>query len=131
MTTINENILGVNPDDYRTCKKCKRLKLITEYRPVPGGRKASVCSECQAEKLRETKVLGKDDTSQRAWIIGELIKQYRATDKNTDKIRCLEALAKLQPPDQKTPLDDPRVIQSLMKSMETKKRKAKEAEENV
>jgi hypothetical protein len=127
----NENILGVNPNDYRSCAKCKRLKLITEYRPIPGGRKSSVCSECQAEKRRETIVLGKDDTSQRAWIIGELIKQYRSTDKNTDKIRCLEALAKLQPPDQKTPLDDPNVIQSLMRSMEANKRKAKEKKEDV
>jgi hypothetical protein len=125
----NENILGVNPEDYRTCKRCKRLKHISEYRPIPGGRKAGVCSDCQAEKLRETRVLGKDDTNQRAWIIGELIKQYRTTDKQTDKIRCLEALAKLLPPDSKTPLDDPNVIQSIMKSLAAKKKKATELKE--
>ena len=122
----NENILGVNPEDYRTCKRCNRLKHISEYKPVPGGKKSSVCHDCQAERARETKVLGKDDSNQRAWIIGELIKQYRSTDKQTDKIRCLEALAKLLPDDKKTPLDDQSVIQSLMKSLEVKKRKAKE-----
>lgn len=125
---LNENILGVNPEDYRTCKRCKRLKTIGEYKPV-GGKPSSVCSDCQSEKTRETILLGKDDTSQRAWIMSELIKQYRATDKNTDKIRCLEALAKLQPPDQKTPLDDPKVIQSLMKGLKAKKDKVKEAKE--
>jgi len=127
----NENILGVNPEDYRTCKRCKRLKHISEYRPIPGGRKAGVCSDCQAEKARETKVLGKDDTNQRAWIVGELIKQYRTTDKQTDKIRCLEALAKLLPPESKTPLDDQNVIQSLMKSLAAKKRKALEKKEDA
>jgi len=131
MTPTNENILGVNPDDYRTCKRCKRLKTISEYRPIPGGRKSPVCSNCQAEKARENKVLGSGEDGQRAWIIGELIKQYRSTDKNTDKIRCLEALAKLQPDDKKTPIDDPGVIQSLMKSMEAKKRKLKEAKEDA
>jgi hypothetical protein len=128
---LHENILGVNPDDYRTCKRCKRLKTISEYRPIPGGRMSPVCSECQAEKARENKVLGSGDSGQRAWIIGELIKQYRSTDKNTDKIRCLEALAKLQPDDKKTPLDDPGIIASLMKSMEAKKRKAKESKEDA
>ena len=107
----NPNILGVNTEDYRTCKRCKQMKHISEYRPIPGGRKAGVCSDCQSERLRETKVLGKDDTNQRAWIVGELIKQYRTTDKQTDKIRCLEALAKLLPQESKTPLDDPNVIQ--------------------
>jgi hypothetical protein len=127
---LHENVLGVNPDDYRTCKRCKRLKTISEYRPIPGGRMSPVCSECQAEKARENKVLGSGDSGQRAWIIGELIKQYRSTDKNTDKIRCLEALAKLQPDDKKTPLDDPGVIQSLMKSLgEKKKREAKVKED--
>jgi hypothetical protein len=128
---LHENVLGVNPDDYRTCKRCKRLKTISEYRPIPGGRMSPVCSECQAEKARENKVLGSGDSGQRAWIIGELIKQYRSTDKNTDKIRCLEALAKLQPDDKKTPLDDPGIIASLMKSMEAKKRKAKESKEDA
>jgi hypothetical protein len=127
----NENILGVNPDDYRTCKRCKRLKHISEYRPIPGGRMSPVCSDCQAEKARETKVLGKDEGSQRAWIVGELIKQYRSTDKQTDKIRCLEALAKLLPPDTKTPLDAPSVIQSLMKSLEAKRRKSAEKKEDA
>jgi len=127
----NPNILGVNPDDYRTCKRCKRLKTIGEYRPIPGGRKSPVCSECQSERLRETKVLGKDESHQRAWIIGELIKQYRTTDKQTDKIRCLEALAKLLPDDKKTLLDDPGVIQSLMKGLDAKKRKAKESKEDA
>jgi hypothetical protein len=95
---------------------------------MPRGQKAGVCSECQAERWRETKGLNKDETNQRAWIVSELIKQYRATDKQTDKIRCLEALAKLLPPDSKTPLDDPNVIQSLMRSLEAKKKKAKEIE---
>jgi len=131
MTPENENILGVNPKDYRTCKRCKRLKHIDEYKPIPGGRKSPVCSECQAERARETKVLNKDDSNQRAWVIGELIKQYRVADKNTDKVRCLEALAKLLPDDKKTPLDDPSVIQSLMKSLEAKKRKSKEVEEDA
>jgi hypothetical protein len=131
MTPTNENILGVNPEDYRTCKRCKRLKHIDEYRPMPGGKKSPVCSDCQAERLRETKVLGKDDSNQRAWIVGELIKQYRSTDKQTDKIRCLEALAKLLPPESKTPLDDQNVIQSLMKSLEAKKRKVTEAKEDA
>ena len=122
----NENILGVNPDDYRTCKRCKRLKHIGEYRPVPGGRKSSVCNECQQERARENKVLADDGSNKRAWVIGELTKQYRSTDKQTDKIRCLEALAKLLPDDKKTPIDDPAVIQSLMKSLDAKKKKVKQ-----
>ena len=131
MTTPNPNILGVNPEDYRTCKRCNRLKHISEYRPIPGGRKASVCGDCQAERLRENKVLDKGDSNQRAWVVGELIKQYRTTDKQTDKIRCLEALAKLLPDDKKTPIDDPGVIQSIMKSLDAKKKKATEAKEAI
>ncbi len=129
----NENIIGVNPEDYRTCKRCTRVKHLSEYRATPGGRKVGVCSECQAKKwqetLKENKALVKDETNQRSWIVSELIKQYKLTDKQTDKIRCLEALAKLLPPDSKTPLDDTTVIQSLMQSLAAKKKKALESKE--
>lgn len=128
---LGENILGVNPDDYRTCKRCQRLKTISEYRPIPGGRKNPVCSDCQAEKARETKVLDRGESGQRAWVIGELIKQYRVVDKNTDKVRCLEALAKLLPDDKKTPLDDQSVIASLMKSLGEKKKRESKVKEDT
>lgn len=124
----NENIFGVDPNQFRSCSRCQRTKEIVAFRPVPGGRRATVCTECQAEKARENKILESGDSGQRAWIIGELIKQYRSTDKNTDKIRCLEALAKLQPDDKKTPLDDPGVIQSMMKSLAEKKKREKVTE---
>ncbi|MFA6082649.1 MAG: hypothetical protein WC773_04570 [Patescibacteria group bacterium] len=109
-------------EETRECRTCGETRLIEDFKPVPGPGKlrSPTCFVCQADAAATNKILKSEDSS-RDWIIKELVKQYRAAKSTSEKIRCLETLAKLQPESKATQLDDPQVIQSLMKSMKTKK----------
>lgn len=108
----------------RECRTCTEVRPITDFKPIPGpGKlKSPTCFICQADAAATNRILKSDDSS-RDWIIKELVKQYRAAKTTSEKIRCLETLAKLQPESKATQLDDPAVILSLMKSIKAKRKR--------
>lgn len=113
----------------RVCHDCGETKHFTEFKPLPPSQgkdaRSKTCVQCVTVKAAETRDANNGVRSggqNRDWIIQELTKQYRKTNNINAKIRCLETLAKLQPQDQKTQLDDPAVVRSLIAGMKAKKK---------
>lgn len=112
----------IEEETERICRECGVNQPIGKYKPVPHGGRSQVCSKCTSRKGRENKqAIVENATASKAWIIGELIKQYNKTNKQSEKIRCLETLAKLMPEEAATRLDDPAVVASLIAAMKKKK----------
>jgi hypothetical protein len=111
----------VEEEAERVCRECGENQPIAKYKPVPHGGRSAVCSMCTARKGKANKkALVENVTASKNWIISELIRQYNKTNKQSEKIRCLETLAKLMPEESKTALDDAKVVASLVAAMKKK-----------
>jgi hypothetical protein len=120
----------------KTCRDCQETKPVDKFKKLPNGNPMGVCASCQSVKANKTRGLinqgidPKDASEMTAddvfeispkLISKELWKNYLRSKTTQEKIRCLEALVKLIPADQKTPMEDAAVIQSLMASMRKKR----------
>jgi len=108
-----------NEPTEKVCSNCGELKPSSQFKPVPSGGRSHLCNECIKHKVseRDRRLTTSEETIQ-----SELWKQYDKAHNTSEKIRCLEALVKLRPPDKQSSLDEASVIASLMKSIKAKKK---------
>lgn len=135
----------MTPDEngYATCVNCGENKLVIDEighynfsllpKATPRAFSPS-CNKCQAAKrkaIKEGLIEPKDPSNvpaSREWVIRELKANYKEMHRASDKIRCLETIAKLLTKDEATPLDDAAVVRSMMESLREKKRAARSNE---
>jgi hypothetical protein len=114
----------------RECRDCHETKPVAKFKVTPAGRQSMVCMACATKKRNATVAafkadLASDESSDKR-IQYELWKNYKSSKSTAERIRCLEALVKLRPADQRSALDDAAVVASLMEA--TKRKKKSDAE---
>ena len=107
----------------KACAVCHEIKLAEHFKKVPVGGRAHTCDECIRGKQTKTQRRMEDPS---IVIMEELWKQYDEAEHTSEKIRCLEALTKLQgstaaPVDPNSKLSEPAVVASLMKRLKAKR----------
>ena len=111
----------------KPCQVCGVTKATENFKRVPVGGRANTCDECIRGKMTKNQRRLADP---KTVIAEELWSQYDDADRPAEKIRCLEALTKLQNVDEEgegsSKLSDAQVIQSMMRSLKARRKSSGE-----